>query len=207
MIAKETYRKVLPCLTSTWMLADQNSSFSFPEDAEEHYPDIWKATAPFRSQHFHYYAGYHGPWIENYFISHFSGRSLSSFGGLIPLFLQWVDIQVSHLNTFHSIRTVLKQILRPNVIYFTVSQSDIGLEEMSLDHPNLLVLSAGGFGHIPIPLIKGEIQWMPPPQSYDTEIGFYGTVGGRSNRQDMMKILENSANQNRLTFRAGTSMD
>lgn len=53
----------------------------------------------------------------------------------------------------------MRSVLRPNVPYITVSQNDQGLpagsDLMAMNLiPNLLVLSAGGYGHVPIPLFK-----------------------------------------------------
>jgi hypothetical protein len=58
----------------------------------------------------------------------------------------------------------LHSVLRPNVPYITVNFNDDGLNALGkVDHkklyPNLLVLSAGGHGHVPIPLFrKHEVQ-------------------------------------------------
>ena len=47
------------------------------------------ATAKYRSNiTMHRFKGYAGPWIENYFISHFIEKPLHYFGGMIPLFIQ-----------------------------------------------------------------------------------------------------------------------
>jgi hypothetical protein len=49
-------------------------------------------------------------------------------------------------------------VLRPNVPYIMVNFNDDGLNAGKFDHknwyPNLLVLSAGGHGHVPIPLFR-----------------------------------------------------
>lgn len=46
-LASETYEKVLPCIRSTWMMVNKTVNFTFPEDAEQHYRDVLRATAPF----------------------------------------------------------------------------------------------------------------------------------------------------------------
>lgn len=47
--------------------------------------------------------------------------------------------------------------LRKDVIYLAVSQDDQGLGKTLMSaFPNILVLTAGGFGHVPIPLIGGK---------------------------------------------------
>ena len=202
-IANTTYNKVLPCITKTWMMENRNVKFQFPKDAEYHYSYLLNITAPFRSQHWHYYAGYEGPWIENHFIAKFLGRPLSYFQGLIPLFIQWVDHQAVHRNPFHKIRPLLQRELRPDVLYLAISQCDDGLVDISKDHPNLLVLSAGGFGHVPIPLIKSEIKPIPPPPSFSVDVGFYGTISPRTRRRAFINAVREAATRNRMSFREG----
>ncbi len=47
--------------------------------------------------------------------------------------------------------------LRKDVIYLAVSQDDQGIGfQLMTSFPNILVLSAGGYGHVPIPLIAGR---------------------------------------------------
>jgi hypothetical protein len=43
--------------------------------------------------------------------------------------------------------------------------------KLTAERPNILVLSAGGFGHVPIPLIKGEIPAVEPPETYHRDVG------------------------------------
>ena len=44
-----------------------------------------------------------------------------------------------------------------------LSKRDVGLGKIGRSHPNILVLAAGGYGHVPLPLIKGEIAYSPIP--------------------------------------------
>lgn len=86
------------------------------------------------------------------------------FGPYIPIFLPWVDHWVQHRRFRYpdGFLDTLLAVLRPNVPYITVSQNDEGLmgRRREFDHaallPNLLVLSAGGYGHVPIPLFKQD---------------------------------------------------
>jgi hypothetical protein len=154
----------------------------YPDDADEHYNTIRIALSEWvqHSDHtIHIAKRYRGPWIENQFIHHFESlyddeslrvttnsevpvKCLSHyFGPFIPIFIPWVDhlVQNHHQYPIGLIET-LRSVLRPNVPYITVSQNDEGLvgknEFNMLSIPNLLVLSAGGYGHVPIPLIKQE---------------------------------------------------
>ena len=121
----------------------------------------------------HTYRGYGGPWVENHWISHFccgvSGRA-ARFGPFVPLFVQWTDLWLQNYHSRHSayggVLSVLESVLRPDVLYITVSQNDDGVSlapgspgGWPLERwPNLLVVSAGGVGHIPIPLIKSDMR-------------------------------------------------
>ena len=71
-----------------------------PPDAQAHFEELLAATALYRTCPPHAYAAYSGPWIENHWIANFSGRDMSAFGGLVPLFVQWVDcfVQVGRTN-------------------------------------------------------------------------------------------------------------
>jgi hypothetical protein len=83
------------------------------------------------------------------------------YGPYIPIFIPWVDQFVNNWGYPNSFVRALKSVLRPNVPYITVSQNDEGiasnhrrLKQFHEEFPNLLVLSAGGYGHVPIPLFK-----------------------------------------------------
>ena len=109
---------------------------------------------------------FQGPWIENVWIETFSrrweaqgGKLRDLFGDFIPLFVPWTDIFVAATyKTPGGLIDALRRILRPDVAYITVCQNDAGLTgsgklQMSTI-PNLLVLSAGGYGHAAVPLFK-----------------------------------------------------
>lgn len=108
---------------------------------------------------------YCGPWIEEWWRNSFINKSIDSFGIFVPIFVQWTSIFVNyqfskpkHYSTFHSI---FKK-LRNDFIYITIVNTDYGLE---YSHsfwdkvpPNILILSSGGAGHIPIPFMKIPLQ-------------------------------------------------
>ena len=176
-IAKATYEKALPCLLSTWMMADRKpSEFQFPDDAEAHFKDILDKTARFRSMPIHSYANYDGPWLENIFVANYSAIDLSHFHGFIPIFAQWIDTQILRGRHFDNLLHTLNSVLRPNVLYLAISQGDVGLGKIGMSHPNIFVLSAGGFGHVVAPLIRGEVPWSETPLKFDQEIGFFGNA-------------------------------
>ena len=52
-------------------------------------------------------------------------------------------------------------ILNFNTLILSIR--DVGLGKIGRSHPNILVLAAGGYGHVPLPLIKGEIAYSAIP--------------------------------------------
>jgi hypothetical protein len=202
-LAKETYAKVLPCVQNAHILKDKNVKWAFPDDAEEHYELIKNKTSPYRTAPVHEYAGYEGPWIENIFITEYMHRPLHSFSGLIPIFVQWIDNQILRGRYFDYIFYELKDLLRPNVLYLAVSQGDVGLGKIAFANPNILVLSAGGFGHVPLPLIKGELPTTPLPTKWEQDIGFFGTIR-QATRPEMLGLVETTATGLNMTYRHGS---
>lgn len=200
-IADDTYKKVIPCIINNKYLENKKKKFHFPSDARSHYTELLLQTARYRGVKQHEAAGYNGPWLENYFISHFMEKPLEYFNGLIPLFIQWVDIHVFEIDhephvkwnasipKYKTLHTEVSKLLREDVIYFTVSQDDQGLHRLAAIRPNILVMSAGGYGHIPIPLLKEVHAYVPPPDTYDFDIGFYGNHRPRTPRGPMMTEL------------------
>ena len=94
------------------------------------------------------------------------------FGPFIPILLPWADRLVlsghrgyppSSKRDGKGMVATLRAVLRPDVPYITVSITAEGIGEKGRNGqytfdanqlPNLLVLSAGGYGHVPIPLLK-----------------------------------------------------
>jgi hypothetical protein len=193
-IGRETYQKIIPCLQQAYFYKhDQNFKFEPPEDAQKHYEDVNNKLKKFRhTAAIHSYRHYAGPWIENIFINHFENRPVEDFRGVIPLYVPWVDNHKKSEQIFEDIFNTLKSVLRPTVIYLAVSQGDLGLARIGLYFPNLLVFSAGGFGHVPIPLIKGELAYQSLPPKFDQEIGFFGNMQ-QATRPIMFEIIRNEA--------------
>lgn len=202
--------------------------FIFPADAEQHFAEIQAAVQPFVTQNrIHSYAGYDGPWIENLWISTFSKKPLGYFRGFIPIFLNWIDSEI--VKNMGRMIQALSRVLRKDCVYITVSQGDAGLHEAAALFPNILVLSAGGFGHIPLPLIKGELPAAPlvetdkhlPSQRvpsdhnvfsssrsssnnkyyYDVEVSFYGT--DRRERHNLLMAVSAESEKQNLSFTIG----
>lgn len=156
-------------------------NLSYPADAWRHYDEVHAALAPWLQSapgfHPHGAAGYGGPWLENVWITHFeakakaaraAGAPLSAvFGPYIPILVPFTDLwvhggprQVGQKRYRYPSGFVrsLVGVIRPSVAYILLSQNDEGVtgrSELPMRRiPNVVVLSAGGYGHVPIPLLK-----------------------------------------------------
>tara|TARA_B110001452_G_scaffold248417_1_gene235162 strand:- start:2460 stop:3572 length:1113 start_codon:yes stop_codon:yes gene_type:complete len=90
----------------------------------------------------------------------------AQFGPYVPLFVCWHC--AAHSGQLDPLLVAtLRRVLRPTVAYITLVVADQGISgwskkarrnpsnEISLaDYPNLLVLSGGGYGHVPYPPVK-----------------------------------------------------
>jgi hypothetical protein len=211
-------KPVLNCLR----LTKDNIVLQYPMDAELHYNEIRYKMASF-AQHqnhtYHSWSGFAGPWIENHFITHFETIYDSQyktsclhqhFGPYIPIFLPWVDHFLNNKYSYPDgfIKTLLST-LRPNVPYITVSQNARGLRVMLAGKsifkllPNLLILSGGGHGHVPIPLLKqDEVQNnYIDIRNRTIDISYVGSLGNAPNnvRQIMNEQLMEKYNKNNQT--------
>jgi hypothetical protein len=216
----EIYERLLPCImNSRYAHKRIPSNWSYPIDAEEHYSNLLFETRMYRNFTIHEGpAGFMGPWIENYYIEHFFGRNLSYFNGFIPLFIQWTDLHVADINRkemryndtvvpiYKEVLQRIASLLRPDVMYLTVSQDDQGIfSQLAFLRPNILSLSAGGFGHIPIPLIKGELNYTEAPKTFEWDVGFFGSLRPRLSRSTILSEIERTLQKEHMKFRIAPS--
>jgi hypothetical protein len=142
-----------------------------PSEINKHYNDIMTKTARWRTCPSHSYQNFvNGVWMENIWIKTFmdkiataNGDVTSVFpGGAVPLFIQWVDCWISGNRSQDDLLShVLLGVLKPNVMYVTVSQADGGILPLRYkNHPvmarvfsNIFTFSGGGYGHAPVPLL------------------------------------------------------
>ena len=203
-------------------LTSPDLQLEYPSDAEEHLYEIRNAMAPWAhhaGHKIHSYIGLEaGPWVENYWIRNFeqglydkSDLCLSDhFGPFVPLFIPWVDNWVNNGSRYpDGLLDALTSVLRPNVLYITVSQNDDGVDAYQLPMstiPNVLVLSAGGYGHVPVPLfahnetLKNDKH--PAERKYD--LSYVGSMGHapKQLRETMHEHCTNysHADQNSLKY-------
>mmetsp|Transcript_14037 Transcript_14037/g.19183 ORF Transcript_14037/g.19183 Transcript_14037/m.19183 type:complete len:399 (-) Transcript_14037:208-1404(-) len=216
-LALVSYPRLIPCLKmspffnkSTEILL---SGANITDDIFQHYKLLLNITEASRFNiTVHEYAGYHGPWIENLYIHHLIHKPLSYFHGMIPIFTPFVDLRVQLLigNTssypkFDDVLNNLLRVMRDDLIYVIVSQEDDGigaiLHEMK---PNVLVMSAGGYGHIPLPLIKGELRPLPTRnQPYSYDVSFAGDSKRLVVREKFFNRLHHELRRSEIKFFIG----
>jgi len=192
---------------SCLQLTTPSLELEYPSDADLHLNEIRLALAPW-AQHGshkpHSHAGYDGPWIENRWITHFeniyqgnkTACASDIFGPFIPIFIPWTDHWVDNKMQYQNLLDRLSDVLRPNVPYITVSQNAQGLpggKNFDLrQFPNLLILSAGGYGHIPIPLLKQQEKKMNQKKTMSERsslLSFAGSLSTAPLRQEMHNYL------------------
>lgn len=223
---ENTYQNILKCLKDTKEVSDATKNFEqwkFPIDAHTHYAHLLKITEKYRNLQMHAYH-YKGPWIENRFISTFIDKPLEYFGGFIPLFVQFVDVHVYTIS--HNpkdkprwnasmpvytdmIEDIIKE-LRHDVLYLAVSQDDQGiLNRIHQARPNILIISGGGNGHVPMPLVKGELEFHPPRafNEFKIDAGFFGNLRPNLSRYKMMMDLKKALGNVKVGYKAVQSPD
>lgn len=172
-------KPVLQCLQLT---TPHIHNLKYPRDPEEHFEELRNALSPWfdyaakkfmakTKNPYHCTEGYCGPWVENHWIESFlstwmnhssSKKRLSEvFGPFIPIFMPYNDLWKANASEYENMMKVLRKQLRPHVAYITVVLHATGLvsnrkKMMKImdEIPNVVVLSAGGYGHVPIPLFK-----------------------------------------------------
>jgi len=128
------------------------------------------------------------------FIDTFINYNLTDFGGMIPLFIPWTDYtkKMNRLteDQIELFRPLLR-LIRHDIIYVTVSQSNVGLEFLARRYPNILLINSGGTGHIPIPLIKGLIPIQPIDSDFPKyNLSFFGSSYHGRNRKRMLDCIQ-----------------
>jgi len=106
-------------------------------------------------------------------------------------------------STYH---TEISKLLRTDCLYVTVSQDAQGIFELSRLNPNILILSSGGNGHIPIPLLKSLLPYVPYPTErflFKYDVGFYGSQ--RSQRAMTIPTIELKLKERRVKYKIGKS--
>ncbi|CAK9084216.1 unnamed protein product [Durusdinium trenchii] len=193
----ETEEKALACLQLSF---PQLTHITYPTDAESHFLEVNETLSHFFAPNFqpHVWAGYSGPWVENHWIWNFSQRWRSRpegtklrdiFGPFIPIFAPFVDLVVRQKGYPMGMMEILNKTMRKDVLNNRMTQAQM---------PNLLVLSAGGNGHVPIPLLKKPEKRLMglPLRSRRYFTSFVGSgFNNKAVRETMKKVTEQWAQQ------------
>lgn len=184
-------------------MTTNNLYLSYPQDAEIHFEHINARLAPWQTfvfkktrQKYHRYHGWDGPWIESEWTRMieklWSDRTLGTrllhlFGPYIPIAVPLLDIASVSWDAYELLLRDLEALLRPEVPYVILVQHDDGLaanhhafKHMERNHPNLLVFSAGGYGHIPVPLPLRPMHLVlekKPAKERQFFANYVGTIG------------------------------
>ena len=190
---------VMQCLRLT---TPELQTLKYPKDAEEHFEELHKVLAPWVQKVAGTktcYKGYCGPWMENQWIETHSGkksrkRLAEDFGPFIPILMPWTDLLLHTHRKYYKMLQTLQKTLRPDVAYITISQFTAGLvgRQYGMSNqqfakwldimkaiPNVLVVSSAGYGHVPIPLLLGELKLLngsvfKPMAKRDLLVSFLG---------------------------------
>lgn len=144
---------------------------------------IVRETEQFRNFENICYAGYCGPWVEEYFMNYFFSKGVVFQRVYLPI--SWTNCHLKCTeDELHRLREYVLG-LDLSKQYFTVLQIDKGLQHQSLDihvdnDLDLLIFTAGGItrgskiNNIPIPLLKDILS----PEGYGKvyEVSFVGTT-------------------------------
>lgn len=178
-VAEEFMRPALDCLR----LTTPNLTLAYPADARAHFEELRRALAawwtwrPLRREHGQQYVEMEDAWHM-----HFEAALNASgpeaplhpiFGPYVPLFVCWY---CQPLVFDAGLVATLRRVLRPDVAYITLAVADDGITgsasssvhrwtaERAHKHvlrmremPNVVVLSGGGYGHVPYPPMKNPL--------------------------------------------------
>jgi hypothetical protein len=138
-----------------------------------------------------------GPWLEETWMKMEAEADFDDFGPFVPIFVPWVKLWVRTMKSkaYWNILPKILDLIRPDFVYVTLCHNSAGIE--GKDNytrripPNLLVMSQGGKGHIPLLLWLRELHWRdyPIPDSYKYDAVFLGYAGNHWMRFEMKKAM------------------
>ena len=181
-------------------LKNKNGTIYLPTnttEAKNHYDEINKIIQKYQMSSRPAYHNCHGPFLENEFIRRYKDKPLSYFSPFIPLFVPWFGLWKINQRNYRKTSHKILDLLKPNYLYFVVSESDFGFTgDSNLEKtlpPNVLVFSASGMGHVAVPWL----QCSQYPQANDNPkkdiqykhfISFCGNSRSSSQRIELMDI-------------------
>lgn len=147
----------------------------------------------------HCFAYHCGPWLEYLWKINFIDKPILSFGPFIPLFIRWKEMSFCLPSRRLKRLNFIFDLLPPNTLFFTVSEDDKGIggpkHHPNLSLPkNLVILSSGGQGHIPIPNLKQTLSSVPMYHS-KMKLLFMGTIWKDEEHGDIRSFSINWLNK------------
>mmetsp|Transcript_94434 Transcript_94434/g.243888 ORF Transcript_94434/g.243888 Transcript_94434/m.243888 type:complete len:441 (-) Transcript_94434:86-1408(-) len=187
----------------------------YPDDPETHFQEIHDKLKPWLSVRPYTTAAYNGTKIEDLWVSRSQeamalrpegDKLVPIFGPYIPLLVPWGNIwyKDGKRRYPHGFIDSLLSVLRPDVPYITVNRLSNGLPAHHCDIlmewvPNLLVLSAGGYGHVALPLINQpeRIKRLKPISQRTYLVSYVGSMAHDPVhlREDMGKIVQQKSKE------------
>ena len=139
----------------------------------------------------HCYCGYCGPWIEEIWIKKFSDYNADKFGLFVPIFASWLYLRKHNKLLYIKFLKRFFATLKPEYLYFTVTQHDDGLVGfLNIQIPsNIFIASAGGRGHIPLLLLGQPYSPISIPKEFKYDVAFMGTLENHKIRKFVNSIL------------------
>lgn len=203
------------CLTQTHARLD----LEYPIDADAHFEHMRKTMAPWAQHATHKmgsYLKFDGPWLENTWISTFEamydlrerGQTLQDFfGPYVPIFIPFNDHWMRNGGRFPALMSsALKRVIRPKVPYIVVSNNARGIAGIDTwwspaRYPNVLVMSAGGYGHVPLPLfLRDQNVYSRQLKKRELLVSYVGSSGNAPGRMRLKAISCLRAMSQRFNF-------
>jgi hypothetical protein len=134
------------------------------------------------------FGGYCGAWIEDLW-GELRSADPSVFGLCVPLFAPWLRVKLFYGYLYNLYVAQVFAMLSHGCVYCTISQHGWGIA--SIVPRNLLVLSSGGVGHIPILLFKWQLNSSSYPigVNYQWVASFMGSIDHGRVRYRMASVL------------------
>lgn len=128
----------------------------------------------------HCWSGFCGPWLEDIW-NKMENEDFHIFGPFIPLFVPWSEMWITNSTLYINWRNKIIELLQKDYFYITLSSNSAGIEgrdeQRRILPDNLLIISSGGRGHIPILMFMKELSPNDYPinENYEYDLMFVGT--------------------------------
>ena len=145
------------------------------------------------------YAGYEGPWFEEYFLGNYHHNES---GGATYLPILWDNFFAQaqahsywpgeFARRFRAMWKLLERLSVEDKAYFTIlGIYDFPIWNWHLFPENVVVLAANGYGDVAIPLLKGDLPFRT--QNKDIRLSFLGRTSTHPLRERMHEVFKDAA--------------